>query len=108
MTVFDWIELAKPLSTAGLEMYEGVFACLEPTYLDSVREAISPAGFAMPMLCCSADFTNPDGDGRRRAVKHEMKMIGVTRWLGGPRAVRREQGAQRYAVVGISCSPPKC
>ena len=65
MTVFDWIEQARALDADGLEMYEGFFTSLEPAYLDSVGEAIAGAGFAMPMLCCSPDFTNPDGEARR-------------------------------------------
>lgn len=101
MSVFDWIEMARPLPAAGLEMYEGFFTSLEPDYLDSVGEAISAAGFVMPMLCCSPDFTNPDADARKRAVEHEVKMIGVTRRLGGPRAVCRVLSGQRYPEVSI-------
>src|SRR5258708_8903580 len=77
MTVFDWIQKAKPLDADGLEMYEGFFLSLEPAYLDSIGEAIETAGFAMPMLCCSPDFTNPDQNARRRAVDHESEMIPV-------------------------------
>src|SRR5690606_35536713 len=99
MTVFDWIEMARDLPAEGLEMYEGFFTSLDPAYLDSVGEAISSAGFAMPMLCCSPDFTNPDADARKRAIEHEIKMIGVTRRLGGPRAVCRVLSGQRYPEV---------
>ena len=45
------------------------------TYLDRVGEAITAAGFAMPMLCCSPDFTNPDRDARKRAVDREAELI---------------------------------
>src|SRR3954447_17604786 len=65
MTVFDWITLAHGLDANGLEMYEGFFESLEPAYLDRVGQALSDAGFAMPMLCCSPDFTNPDPDARK-------------------------------------------
>ena len=67
MTVFDWIEMAKPLDADGLEMYDGFFTSFDPGYLDSVGDAIRAAGFAMPMLCCSPDFTHPDPNARRRA-----------------------------------------
>jgi sugar phosphate isomerase/epimerase len=60
MSVFDWIEMAKDLEADGLEMYEGFLVSLESKYLDSVRKAIEDAGFQMPMLCCSPDFTHPD------------------------------------------------
>ena len=62
MSVFDWIDQARSLDADGLEMYDGFFTSLEPVYLDQVGEAIAAAGFAMPMLCCSPDFTNPDAD----------------------------------------------
>jgi sugar phosphate isomerase/epimerase len=99
MSVFDWIEMAKSLDADGLEMYEGFFTSLEPGYLDSVGDAIRSAGFEMPMLCCSPDFTNPDADGRKRAVDREAEMVRVTRRLGGPRAVCRVLSGQRYPEV---------
>ena len=99
MTVFDWIHMARDLDADGLEMYEGFFTSLEPAYLDQVGSAIHAAGFAMPMLCCSPDFTNPDAGERQRAVDHEAAMIAVTRRLGGPRAVCRVLSGQRYPEV---------
>lgn len=99
MSVFDWIEMAKQLDADGLEMYDGFFTSLEPGYLDSVGGAIRAAGFEMPMLCCSPDFTNPDPDGRKRAIDREAEMIRVTRRLGGPRAVCRVLSGQRYPGV---------
>ena len=100
MTVFDWIEQARRLDANGLEMYEGFFTSLEPAYLDSVGGAIRDAGFAMPMLCCSPDFTNPDEDARKRAVEHEVAMVRVARRLGGPGTVCRVLSGQRYPEVG--------
>lgn len=102
MSVFDWIEMARSLDADGLEMYEGFFTSLEPAYLDSVGEAIHSAGFAMPMLCCSPDFTNPDQAARQRAIDHEAEMIGVTRRLGGPRSVCRVLSGQRYPEISRS------
>lgn len=99
MTVFDWIEMAKGLDADGLEMYEGFFVSLEPGYLDSIAGAIRDAGFEMPMLCCSPDFTNPDADARKRAVEGEIEMIEVTRRLGGRGAVCRVLSGQRYPDV---------
>jgi sugar phosphate isomerase/epimerase len=96
MSVFEWIEMARSLDADGLEMYDGFFTSLEPPYLDQVGESIARAGFAMPMLCCSPDFTNPDADARKRAVEREARLIEVTRRLGGPRAVCRVLSGQRY------------
>jgi sugar phosphate isomerase/epimerase len=99
LSVFDWIKMARSLDADGLEMYDGFFTTLDAAYLDQVGEAIHNAGFAMPMLCCSPDFTNPDPDGRKRAVERETEMIRVTRRLGGPGAVCRVLSGQRYPGI---------
>ena len=99
MTVFQWIEMARQLDADGLEMYEGFFTSLEPAYLDRVGDAIQAAGFVMPMLCCSPDFTNPNAEARKRAVEKHAGWIAVTRRLGGPRSVCRVLSGQRYPEV---------
>ena len=99
MTVFDWIEMARALPAEGLEMYDGFLTSLDDGYVDRVGEAIRGAGFAMPMMCCSPDFTNPDPAERERAFEHEASMIRVTRRLGGPGAACRVLSGQRYPVV---------
>ena len=99
MSVLDWIRMARSLDADGLEMYDGFFTSLEPAYLDSIGEAIHSAGFEMPMLCCSPDFTSPDSDVRKRSVEREIAMIGVTRRLGGPRAVCRVLSGRRHPEV---------
>jgi sugar phosphate isomerase/epimerase len=100
MSVFDWIETARALDADGLEMYDGFFTSLDDAYIDRVGEAIAQAGFAMPMLCCSPDFTNPDADARKRAVDRQVERIKVARRLGGPRTVCRVLSGQRYPEVG--------
>jgi sugar phosphate isomerase/epimerase len=99
MTVFQWIEMAKTLGAEGLEMYDGFFTSLDDAYIDSVNEAMHAAGFAMPMLCCSPDFTNPDPDGRKRAFEHHIELIRLTHRLGGPGAACRVLSGQRYPGV---------
>jgi sugar phosphate isomerase/epimerase len=99
MSVFDWIEMARGLDADGLELYDGFFTSLEPTYLDSVRAAIEDAGFVMPMLCCSPDFTNPDTDSRKREIDRHANLIAVTHRLGGRGAVCRVLSGQRYPNV---------
>lgn len=101
MTVFEWIELAKSLDADGLEMYEGFLTSLDAAYLDSVGEAIHASGFAMPMLCCSPDFTNPSSSDRKRAVDKAMAMINVARRLGGPGTVCRILSGQRYPGLAL-------
>ena len=99
MSVFDWIAMARQLDADGLEMYDGFFTTLDAGYLDSVGDAIRAAGFAMPMLCCSPDFTNPDADARKGAVEREAEMVRVARRLGGPGTVCRVLSGQRYPGV---------
>jgi sugar phosphate isomerase/epimerase len=101
MSVFDWIGMARNLDADGLEMYEGFFTTLKDDYVDSVGEALRAAGFAMPMLCCSPDFTQPERDARQRAVEHEAELIRVTRRLGGKGAVCRVLSGQRRPEVSV-------
>ena len=99
MTVFEWIEMAKSLPAEGLEMYEGFFTSLDDDYILQVRDAIYEAGFKMPMLCCSPNFTDPDPDERKKAVEKEAQMIRITHLLGGDKAVCRVLTGQRYPEV---------
>jgi sugar phosphate isomerase/epimerase len=101
MSVFDWIEMAKELGAEGLEMYVGFFPTLDTAFVDSVGEAISRAGFEMPMMCCSPDFTHRDAAVRQREIEKEAEMIRVTRRLGGPGAICRVLSGQRYPDVSV-------
>jgi len=99
MSLFDWIAMAKTLPAEGLELYEGFLTSYDDAYLDAVGEAIANAGFAMPMMCCSPDFTHPDADARRRAFDHHVEMIRITRRLGGPGATCRVLSGQGHPEV---------
>jgi sugar phosphate isomerase/epimerase len=99
MTVFEWVEMAKQLDADGLEMYDGFLVSLDDAYVDSLGEAIQKAGFEMPMMCCSPDFTNPDPDVRKRALDMEAEMIRITRRLGGPHSFCRVLTGQRFPEV---------
>src|SRR3982074_17647 len=99
MTVFEWIAMARALDADGLEMFDAFFDSLDDAYLDKVGDAIHSAGFVMPIVCSSRDFSNPDADARKRAVDREAELVRVTRRLGGPRAVCRVLSGQRYPEV---------
>ncbi len=107
MTVFQWIDMARELGAEGLEMYDGFFTSLDDAYIDRVGEAIHNAGFAMPMLCCSPDFTNPDPAARQRAWERECELIRITRRLAGPpqpdepRPACRVLSGQRFPEVSV-------
>jgi sugar phosphate isomerase/epimerase len=83
MTVFDWIEMAADLPIDGLELYDGFLASLDESYLEKVRQALARRHLAMPMLCCSPDFTRPGADERRQEIAREQRLIEVTAILGG-------------------------
>ena len=102
LSLFQWIEMARSLDADGLELYDGFLESYEAGYLDSVGEALQHAGFAMPMMCCSPNFTNPDADERKRAVDRHIEIMQVTRRLGGPGAVCRVLSGQRYPDVDLS------
>lgn len=100
MSVEDWINEAMDLDCHGLEMYEGFLWYPEDhSYIRGIAERIRAAGFEMPMLCCSPDFTNPDPEARRGAVIHQLRMIEVAEMLGGPGVVCRVLSGQRYPEV---------
>ena len=99
LSLFSWIDMARQLDADGLEMYIGFFDNLEDAYIDSVGEALQKAGFEMPMMCCSPNFTHPDADERKREIEKEVEMMRVTRRLGGPGTVCRVLSGQRYPDV---------
>ncbi|MFN3189438.1 MAG: sugar phosphate isomerase/epimerase family protein [Aureliella sp.] len=99
MSVFDWIEMSQVLDADGLEMYEGFFTSLEDSYLDEVGAAIRDAGYAMPMLCCSPDFTSPSPSDREKAISYQKQMIQVAHRLGGSGVVCRVLSGQRWPAV---------
>ncbi|GAB5405848.1 MAG: sugar phosphate isomerase/epimerase [Aureliella sp.] len=99
MSVFDWIESAKQLDADGLEMYEGFFTSTDRQYIQTVADAIKDAGFEMPMLCCSPDFTNPDAAKRAQAIEYQQGMIRIARQLGGQGVVCRVLSGQRWPEV---------
>ena len=105
-SVFDWVEEARALDADGLEMYEGFLGETSDEYLDRLAGRIAGAGFAMPMLCCSPDFTRPDPDDRKRAVDRQCELIRVTRRLAvglrpGEQPVCRVLSGQRRPGVGL-------
>lgn len=83
MTLFDWIEEASQLDLDGLEMYYPFFEGRGEAYVDRVRERCAGAGLAIPMMCFSPDFTQPDPVKRRVELEKQKKAIDLTVKLGG-------------------------
>ena len=82
MTVFEWIDLASTLGVDGLEFYSG-FLEDDEAFLTKVKAALDRHNLAMPMLCCSPDFTQPDPDLLQKEIDHEKRMIEISAFFGG-------------------------
>ncbi len=82
MTLFEWIELGATLGVDGLEFYSG-FLEDDNSFLKSVKDALERHGLAMPMLCCSPDFTQPDPRALDEEIRRERRMIEITAFFGG-------------------------
>lgn len=83
MTMRQWVDLAAPLGLDGLEFYSG-FAELAggPGAWATARRIAGDRGLAIPMLCCSPDFTHPDAAFRREQVDKEKGWIDMAAGLG--------------------------
>jgi sugar phosphate isomerase/epimerase len=99
MSVHDWIEKARALPVDGLELYSGMFWQTTDDFVDRVGEHLVSAGFEMPMLCASPDFTHPDPRRRAEEIDTEAEMIRITARLGGPGASTRVLSGQRHPGV---------
>ncbi len=82
MTVLEWIELAATLGVDGLEFYSG-FLRDDDGFLEEIKNALERHRLAMPMLCCSPDFTEPDPALLQAEVDREKRMIELTAFFGG-------------------------
>jgi sugar phosphate isomerase/epimerase len=99
MSVHDWIEKARALPVDGLELYSGMFWQTSDDFVDRVGEHLRAAGFEMPMLCASPDFTHPEPGRRAAEIEAEAQMIRITARLGGPGASTRVLSGQRHPGV---------
>jgi sugar phosphate isomerase/epimerase len=82
MTLGRWIELAATLGVDGLEFYSG-FVDDRFDALATTKADLAQRGLAMPMLCCSPDFTQPDPALLQGEIDREKRMIEITAFLGG-------------------------
>ena len=83
MTLFDWIEQAGQLGVDGLEMHNLFFTDQSDIYLDEVRKKCEELNLALPMMCFSPDFTNPDLSKRVEELEKQKEAIDLTAKLGG-------------------------
>jgi sugar phosphate isomerase/epimerase len=82
MSLFEWIELASTLGIDGLEFYSGFLHDNEP-FLKKAQAELKKHHLQMPMMCCSPDFTQPEGALLQAEIEREKRMIEITAFLGG-------------------------
>lgn len=82
MTVRQWIEMAATLDIDGLEFYPGFLDFARPGSLAETRRIAADHDLAIPMLCCSPDFTHHDPQFRREQIDNEKRWIDMAAELG--------------------------
>jgi len=99
MTWLDWIEMAVTLPyVEGLEFYPPALESFEPAYLARLRAALDKHSLAMPMMCASPDFTQPDENARKAEIARYRQIVDVVAALGGQTC--RILSGQRRPEVG--------
>ena len=83
MSLDEWIDLAATLPVDGLEFYAGFLDLRDETRWPEYRRRTEDHGLSIPMMCCSPDFTHPDGTFRQQQIDAEKRFIDMTADLGG-------------------------
>jgi sugar phosphate isomerase/epimerase len=83
MKLEDWIDLAVKLEVDGLEWYAGFIEMSDKKNWPHFRSMVESHGKTIPMMCCSPDFTHPDGAFRKKEIEKQKNWIDMTRALGG-------------------------
>jgi sugar phosphate isomerase/epimerase len=82
MTLREWVDLAAPLKLDGLEYYSGFIELQDPANWAAARRDVEARGMAIPMLCCSPDFSHPEVAFREREIEKEKTWIRMAAALG--------------------------
>jgi sugar phosphate isomerase/epimerase len=82
MKLTEWIDLAAPLGLDGLEYYSGFLELTDSSQWKKARQDVESRGLAIPMLCCSPDFSHPDAEFRQREIAKEKMWIRMAAALG--------------------------
>jgi sugar phosphate isomerase/epimerase len=115
MRLSKWIDLAAGLDLDGIEMYSLIVDLEDPAHWSRFREEAASKGLAIPMLCCSPDFTHPDPAFRAAEIAKEKSWIEMAAALGanycrvlsGQRRpdVSRAEGIELAASCIQACLP---
>jgi sugar phosphate isomerase/epimerase len=115
MTVVEWLDLAAQLDVSGVEWYAGFLEMADQDNWSRFRSAAEDRGLAIPMFCCSPDFTHPDASFREQQVAQQKVWIDMTHTLGGQYCrvlsgqrrpeLTMEQGVELAAQCIKACLP---
>ncbi len=84
MTPEQWIHrAADELDVDGLEFYWGFVPHRDEAALKHLCAVLQARGLAMPMMCYSPDFIQPEDAARQREIEKQKRAIEVTAQLGG-------------------------
>jgi len=115
MSLNEWIELSGKLDVDGLEFYSDFLDLKDATKWTDYRKRVEDQGRAIPMLCCSPDFTHPDPQFRQEQIDKEKRWIDMCHQLGGSYCrvlsgqrrpeVSRDEGVSYAAECIEACIP---
>ena len=83
MNLRQWLDRAATLPLDGVEWYAGFLEMEDERNWLPLRDHASSLGLAIPMMCCSPDFTHPDAAFRENEIAKEKEWIRMTAVLGG-------------------------
>lgn len=82
MNLRQWLDMAATLPLDGVEWYSGFMEMDDEANWKPLREYASDRGLAIPMMCCSPDFTHPDRAFRAGEIEKEKHWIRMAAELG--------------------------
>jgi sugar phosphate isomerase/epimerase len=115
ITLRQWLDIAAELKLDGVEWYSGFLEMNDEANWSPLRQYAADRGLAIPMMCCSPDFTHPDAAFRAAEIakeKHWIRMSAAlgcrfTRVLSGQRRpeVSRSDGIHYTVECITACLP---
>ncbi len=115
LSLAEWLDIAASLELDGVEWYAGFLEMADEKNWAPLKRKADELNLAIPMMCCSPDFTHPDPAFRAAEVEKEKRWIDMSyalrcrycRVLSGQRRpeVSREDGI-RFAAEGIQACLP--
>ena len=82
MKLVEWLDLVAELKLDGVEWYAGFLEMADESNWRPLRQAAADRGLAIPMMCCSPDFTSPDPAHRAAEIEKEKHWIRMSAALG--------------------------